>query len=517
MEFCKVKIRRALAGLATGALVTACAVHDRTPPDEIVFALGSNPTNLDPRLATDSYSEKIDQLLFNGLMARASDGQLTPDLASGLEIPDPLTYRFALRTDVRFHDGTPLTSEDVRATFAAILDPSFGSIKRLAYDAIAGVDTPDPHTVIFHLRRPHAPFLSDLTVGILPASRAHTAGDAALIGTGPYRLTDQLRDQYVRLEAAPDCFKGPPLAPRIIFKIVPDATVRALELIHGSVDMTQNDLPAFLIPAMAARAGLNVLQDDSTLVKYLAFNLRDPLTADLRIRRAIAMGIDRDEIIRYKYRGFASPSDSLLTPASFAFDPSIAGYSHDPEAAARLLDEAGYRDPDGPGPRPRFTLIYKTSLDDVAVAVARVFQAQLRVIGIDLQVQTNEWGVFFDDIKRGNFQLYSLTAVGVRDPDYYSYLYHSSRVPPEGANRARYHNPAMDRLLDEGRQTMAPEARRRIYAEVQRLALADLPYLPLWREKNVAVLSPGLNGYALTPNGELEALSRVRKRPLHAR
>ena len=493
-------------------LAGGCVRRDFSPPDTLVFAIGSNPANLDPRFASDSFSDKISGLIFDALVRRDVDGATQLHLAEKLENPDDLTWVLTLRPGITFSDGNPLTAADVVATYQSIRDPATGSVKRLIYDQVDNIEAPDPRTVVFHLKEPYAPFLENLTIGILPEAQVKvTPADARLIGSGPYRLVKYVKDQGVELEANPSTWQTKAQTPKLLFKIVPEATVRALELIHGSIDLTQNDLPVYLVDALREREGLAVETRGSLLVKYLAFNMEDPALVDLRVREAIACAIDVQEIITWRFRGMATPARSFLHPDTFAYEPDLPERPRDLARAAHLLDEAGYPDPDGEGPRTRLSLVYKTSLDETAVAVARIFSAQLKQVGIDLKVETAEWGVFMGDIKQGKFQLYSLSAVGINDPDYYTFLFGAKNVRPNGANRAAYRNPRLDTLLDDARKTLDRTRRAEIYGEVQKLAAADIPYLPLWYETNVVVHQRQVHGYQLSPGGEFFSLVKVVK------
>ena len=163
----------------------------------------------------------------------------------------------------------------------------------------------------------------------------------------------------------------------------------------------------------------------------------------------------------------------------------------------------------GPGPKPRLRLSYKTTQNDLRQRIALVLQEELASVGIQVDVRFYEWGTFFSDITRGNFQLYTLTWVGIRDPDIYVYTMHSSSEPPNGANRGRYRNARLDALLDRGRRARSIEERRTIYGDVQKLVAAELPYVSLWYSTNIAVMQRSVHGFRLHPSGDLVSLKDV--------
>ncbi len=479
--------------------------------DELVFALAGTPTNLDPRFAQDAFSDRIARLVFSTLLQRDVEGVARPHLAGALDRPDDRTWICRLRPDARFHDGTPVRARDVAATYRSILDPAVGSVRRLSLEPIEAIETPDEGTVVFRLRRPHAPFPQTLAGGGgAPARALDEHGPDFrdhLIGSGAFRMLEEVPDSHVLLERNPAWFGGTTGVRRLRFRIVPDATVRVLEVMHGSADLTQNDLPAHVLERLRGEPDLRVNSAESTLVKYLAFNLRHPHLSDVRVRWAIAHALDREPIIRYKLRGTASPATSFLHPDHWAFADDAPTYPHDPERARRLLDEAGLPERDG----ARLRLVYRTSTDSTSVAVARIMRRQLADVGVEMELRTNEWGVFFSDIKQGAYDLFTLSAVGVTDPDWYAYVFDSRRMPPDGANRTFYDEPAVDRLIDEGRRVVDRASRAPLYRELQRITGRDLPLLPLWYTHNVVVAGRNVEGYAAVPDGDFGALVHARK------
>jgi len=491
----------------------SCAPYVGTPADELVVAIGSNPTNIDPRFAPDAFSDKISHLVFSPLLRRDGRGRLRGHLAEAVDRPDELTWVAHLRRDVRFCDGTELRARDVVATYRSILDPDLGTIKRLFLEPIDSVSAPDPYTVVFSLKRPYAPFPEVLAgIGIAPADALKTHGLSFrehLCGSGPFVFDSMLSDEYVLLRRNEQWFGGEVPIPRLRFRIVPDATVRVLELLHGSADLSQNDIPPHVVERLAQEPGLSVTTGESALVKYLAFNLERPELADRRVRQAIAYAIERDDIIRYKLRGYATAARSFLLPSSWAYSDSGEHYRHDPARARALLDAAGYPEP-GEG-EPRLRLRYRTSMDQTAIDVARIFQRQLARVGIEVELQSNEWGVFFASIKQGEFDLYSLTAVGVTDPDWYRYVFHSDSFPPDGANRPRYRNERVDALLDLGRSASDRNERREAYREIQEITARDIPLLPLWYEHTVAVAAKDVRGFVPNPLADFNSLTVTHK------
>lgn len=476
------------------------------------MAIESQPTNLDPRYATDANSVRIGALIFNSLTRPDEHSRFKPELAERWEALDERTYLFHLRKGVVFHNGKPLTAEDVKYTYDSVRDPKNRSPRRAQLYALKAVRAIGPYRVRFELTAPYAPFMESTTLGIIPAGSP--AGGGELIGSGPFAVERLLPGEKVVLRANPASWEGAPAIPGIVFKIIPDAMVRALELKKGSVDLLQNDIEPDMLPWLRKKtdASIEILQ--GTIFQYLGMNLDHPILRRREVRQAIALAINREAIIRHLLKGLAAPATGLLSPLHWAYEPSVAQWGYDPEGAKRLLDRAGFPDPDGDGPLPRFRLSYKTTTLDLRRRIAEAFQEDLRRVGIELEVRSYEWGTFFGDIQKGNFHLYSLSWVGITDPDLYFHLFHSTSLPPHGNNRGRYKNPKLDELLEAGRKSLDPQERKRIYGKVQKLLALDLPLVPLWWMKNVVVMNPAIRGFTPYPDGDLISLKNVRIAPL---
>jgi peptide/nickel transport system substrate-binding protein len=201
----------------------------------------------------------------------------------------------------------------------------------------------------------------------------------------------------------------------------------------------------------------------------------------------------------------------VLAPSHWAHAQSLPFLDYDPKLAMSLLDQAGYPDPDGPGPKPRFTIQYKTSTKKDRIGVARLISRYLKAVGIEVVVTPFEWGTFFRDINKSHFQMYSLSWVGITEPDIFHYIFHSSQLPPRGANRGHYVNQAIDHLTEQARKTVDHSERKRIYGQIQRILSVELPYIPLWYENNVVAFRKNVVGYQLTPDASFSSLVQVKK------
>jgi peptide/nickel transport system substrate-binding protein len=496
------RLIRYVVSLLACASLFSC-INAPVSPDVVTVALESGPSNLDPRIGTDGASERLHELMFNSLVRRDESSEIVPDLAEGWDLLDPLTYVFHLKDGIRFHDGSDLDAEDVVYTFRTVMDGTIRTAKRGSFQLVESVEALDPLTVQFTLSEPFAPFLWNLSspaIGIVPTGASNRFADHP-IGTGPFAFEHYVRDSEILLSSNPDYFGEPPLLDALRFKIVPEAIVRALELRKGSVDIALTSLPPDMVETLQTEAHLEVLNSEGTNYQYLAFNLEDPLFSDVRLRRAIAHGIDREAIVRYLWRNQARLASSVLPPENWAYAGDVPTYPYDPERARSILREAGY---------DRINFTYRTSTDETGLLVASVLQEQFRALGIEMQIRSNEFATLFADIVSGNFQMYSLRWIGGNnDPDMFNLIFHSAMVPPNGANRGRYSNPDVDRWIELARRETDRDTRVRYYAQIQKALAVDLPYINLWYTNNVAVFNNRLKGVSLSPTGAYEFLTHV--------
>src|SRR5208337_1952940 len=281
-------MRRLALALALGMMLTGCAQH-KPDPNTAVLLIESSPLNLDPRIGTDAQSERIGELIFEGLVRRDDHFELKPRLAESWEIPDPLTYIFHLRHDVRFHDGRAMTSADVKWTLDSLLSGRLRSAKTSAYRYVDRVEAPDEYTVVIRLKEPFAALLwnlSDGALGVVPNGSGEELARHP-IGTGPFRYVSEAQDREVVIERNEQYWGKRAGLARVRFNIVPDATTRALELRKGSADVEINALPGDMVPTLARQPQLVVDRAPGTSYQYLAINLRDPILKNLLVRQAL--------------------------------------------------------------------------------------------------------------------------------------------------------------------------------------------------------------------------------------
>lgn len=500
--------------------LTACR-DTTTPADAIpardkVIVLIPEPIKgvLDPRLNTRSWPAKAIHLMFEGVSTvHNAQGEPRPGLAERIEQPSPAVYDITLRAQATFHDGSPVTAADVVATYESVRDPALRSPFRGLYARIERMEILGPKRLRITLDAPHAPFLSDMSLGIVP--KAAIGPDqqlTAMIGAGPYRFAGRSGDREVRLERHAGYWGGRPAIAWVILRTIRDQNTRLLALLSGAADMVQNAVTPRLAEAMKGRDGLVVRTSPGAGYSYVALNLRRAPLSDPQVRRALAHAINRQSMITHKFRGTATPATGLLPTRHWAYQADVARYPYDPAEAERLLDAAGLpRRADG----TRFDLAFKVSADKFRRNIATLIARDLEQVGVRVQVTPLETGTMLADVKAGNFDAYMLQWQGGGEPHFYNWIFHSDRIPDaehpnRGGNRGAYRNAVVDALIEQGRATAPLAERKGIYARIQRQLAADQPYLSLWHEDVILIQRKGLVGYEPLPNASIFNLWRAR-------
>ncbi len=491
-------------------------------------------SRLDPRYASTTWEVNVSQLVAPGLRGLADRGLgPTSGLAETLVSLDDLTWEARLRIGARFSDGQPVTPADVVYTFASVRDPELGSPYRKTWDdVLVAVDVVDDRTVRFRLKQSRAPLPTDLEFGIVAKHAMQPLDESVraavrlgsrppaldaiheVVGAGSYRIGDRGPD-FVTLVANPYAAL-PPHTARLTVRTLRDDNARVLALLGGSVDVIINGVTPQVVESLEADPRLVTTFAPSAMITYLGFNNADPILAKREVRQAIAHALDRPRLVASKFRGRAIVAQSPLDGGNQFFEASVKTWAFDPAAARRLLDQAGFPDPDGDGPAVRFTLSWKTSATRYRVALAQAMARQLADVGIGVDVRPFEYATFIDDIKRGNAQLFSLQRPDMVEPDLLRALFHSEKIPtPEnsfgGLNRFRFRDDALDRALDAGVAHRDLAARRSAYSDAQRILATELPMLPLWHEDNVLIHRRTLHVDPPLKTGRLENLITAHK------
>lgn len=480
----------------------------------IRMGVSGRPQMLDPRKATDALSTRVNRLIYRSLIDFDQSFLPKPDLATWEQL-SPTRYRFTLQDQSLFHDTQqPLQAEDVAATYRSVLEPSLGSAHRGSLLNIKQIKVLNNKQLEFILKEEDVLFTGRLVIGILPRRliERNFPFHQTPVGSGPCRFISK-SSQKVVLERLKDKVA-------LEFLAVKDATVRVLKLRNRELDIIQNDLSPELVVYCQQQESLKVLWENGTNFGYIGFNFEDPLLAKPELRQAIAHGIDRQAVINAIFQGHARLANALLTPEHWSGAKDIASYEYNPDKSRALIEQVIQQcqqdkqtadlvqkqfDENG-NPVNFLELSYKTSNDPTRIRLATIYQAQLKPLGIHLKIQSYDWGTFYNDIKQGRFQLYSLAWVGVKSPDIFQYVFHSNAIPPKGANRGRYVDAVADSLIDQAMQSQSIEKQSALYRQLQVRLQENLAAMPLWYENQYAVTASDIEGYQLFADGRYDGL-----------
>ncbi|MGI9164992.1 MAG: ABC transporter substrate-binding protein [Pyrinomonadaceae bacterium] len=507
--------------LLLALIITTAPAGCRKRSSTFVIALGDNIRTIDPigSPSVDAASERVRALMFNSLVKKNEKFDYVGELASNIQRSDDgLTYTFTLQEGVKFHDGRPLTSADAKYTLDTVFSSNFAKsasfyegsgANKKSY--ITSVTAPDPRTVVVTLTKPWVGLLTNLVpVSIIPKDSYAVQKDHPL-GSGPFKFLSYDSSQgVVDLEANAGYWQGAPTIPALRVRVISDTNALQAELQSGRVDIAP--LPTSLLPDAIKQLGenpnLNVQQFTGSNLVLLTFNASAPPLDNARVRQAIGYAIDREKMISALLLGQGTIAHSILPEASWAYSPGQT-YSYNPAMSKKLLDEAGYRDPDGDGPQTRFSqpLVYRVSGSSAqARQYAGVIQNYLKDIGVAASIEAAETNTHFDELRRGHFQIaYGQWVGGNQDPLFYKDLFATSEIPTEtraSRNRSRYSNKELDALLEEAANTWDHEKAKPLYARIQEIVSRELPVFPLWYQANMVIARKNVGNIQVDASGD---------------
>jgi peptide/nickel transport system substrate-binding protein len=511
------------ASFAFGSLGLAAGAHaapSAKPTGQAILGFSQEVTVLHPLMAASEVDQGVWWNLFSPLWMLDAEGKFVPVLAktvptveNGGISADGLTWRVELRRDVKWHDGKPMTSEDIRYTINLVKNPGFRAGNRNGFNLITSVGIDGDHVITWKLKEPYSPLTSMLSWAfIVPEHVLSKNPDpnspqfaAAPIGTGPFRFVSRKTGDHVLLEANPDYFgKGPSLN-RLIFKYVPDLNAMYTQFKTGEIDyIGLQGIPANFYKEATALAGRRIQVATRAGVENLTLNLAHPVLAEKAVRKALNIAIDRQSICNLVYYGVPKPANNFLPPTHWASNPNLPKPEYDLKKAAAMLDQAGWaKGPDGirvkNGVRLSFTNSTTTG-NQLRAQTQQLIADDFKKIGVEMLIKNLVAAVLWADFwKNSEFDslMTATTYTIASDPDVTN-RFGSGSIPREtgsGANVARYKNVGVDALLARARQEYNIGKRKEIYAKVQELINDDLPFLPLFNEVNIEGTKAGLDGY----------------------
>ena len=485
------------------------------PAGTLVVGLVAEPINLDPPQVTDLNSNRVGRRVVETLVTFPDEStQVVPGLAESWTISkDGLQYTFKLRRGIAFHDGTPLNAEAVKFSIERQINPNHPAYKLGKYPFanyffgnVKAVEVLSDERVAFLLNEPRASFLAVLTAGaasiVSPTAVMKWGPDYPNhpVGTGPFRFASWDRGQRVVLEKNPAYWKYPVKVERVIYRPIVEDQARLTELLTGGLDLIVG-VPADNVGQLEKNPKITLLKQVGAHVWYLGMNNQKKPFDDKRVRQALNYAVNKDAIVNDVLKGTGAASKGPVLPGTWGADGALKAYPYDPERAKKLLAEAGY-------PNGFTTTLWvpeSGSGMQAPVAMSTVMQSNLKAVGVNVSLQTMEWGAYLAKLRTKEQELFALSwMAGTEDPDMVMYpLLHSSQWTPVGPNRALYKNTRFDALLQQARLTTDQAKRAHLYKEAQRILIDDAPWVFVDHEIQIAALTKRVQGFKLHPSFDL--------------
>ncbi|MGE0716302.1 MAG: ABC transporter substrate-binding protein [Alphaproteobacteria bacterium] len=503
-------MRRFAARLAVAlALATPAPVAAQS----VTIALGADIRSSNPGVNRDDATDGVMLHVVEGLVGYREDGSVGPLLARAIEVsPDGRTYTFRLRQGVRFHNGAPMTAEDVVWSWRRYLDPktawwciaTFDGRNGPKVEAVEAVEAPDPATVVMRLAQPNPLFLTfmaqtDCAQGaVLHRDSVNANGSwKEPIGTGPFRLAEWRRGELVHLSrfaeyASPEGGKRDGYVGRkeatieeVRFLVVPDLGTVKAALTRGTIDIA--NVPESEAQEFADTPRTRVVATPVAVRRGFLLQTQDPLLSDVRIRRAIAMSLDIDELVAATSSGFSKPNASAIHPQSpYWSEVQARRFPHDPARARALLKEAGYR-----GQRIVISTDRRPTVPTYNMAV--IAQAMMAAVGFDVGVEVVEWGTSMDRYNTGRFQMLSFSYSSRMDP---ALAYEQFSGPKARTPRKVWDDPEVERMIAESAMATDKAERQRIFDALHLRMLDSVPLIPLYNGVDVRAVNKRIDGFA---------------------
>ncbi len=526
---------RLIAAALAAAMLVACS-RATTTTTTITTAAGGGDlriivpidlTTLNPILAQNAVESSIDGLIFDELVTIDNHGHEVPDLAAivptqqnGGISNNGLTITYHLRHGVKWQDGAPFTSRDVKFTWQAIMNPKNNVLTRKGYDNVASLDTPDAYTIVLHMKRIYPPEIdtffgeSDTPYRILPqhllaqySNLDQIPFNASPVGTGPFRFARWERGDRIVLDANPQYFRGAPHIAQITILIVPDQDTAQTLLESHQADV-EFEVTAMSYHNMISNPNLTGLLANAPSYTAILFNTARPPLNDVNVRRALAYAIDSKTLIRDTAYGTATQGNADLTPFSWAYDTSLPPTPYNPAKANTLLDAAGWHmGPDGirekSGTQLVLQLVYGQGSAGAQNLVVET-QQMLRRVGVGVQLRSYAYDVLYESAENGgilNSGKYDMTLyawISGADPDDSS-TWSCSQIPPNGNNVSRFCEPQMDAAQHLALSTFNRAVRKAAYAKIETILLRDAAGAFIDDQPMRYIYTPQLKNF--TPNG----------------
>lgn len=476
---------------------------------DLVLAVLSDASSLDPAGSNDVPSSVVQANIYETLVNRDEENNIIEGLATEWDPIDDNTYEFKLREGVKFHDGEPFTAEVVKANLERILDPEVASPRFFLFEMISDIEVIDEQTVRITTEYPFAPLLAHLSHngGAMASLKSIEEDYAAMeegedpgsvisnnpVGTGYFKFESWSPGDEIKLVKNEEYWGDKVHVDSVAFKVIPESATRNADLERGFVHVADPVQPIEVKEINDGDYG-TVLQKPSSSLSYIGFNTEKAPFDDPKVRQAISMMVDKDEMIEGVYEGFGIPAIGPLAPGIFGYNEDMKPLSTDVEKAKELMKEAGHED--------GFKTSVWTNDNPQRADMAIILQDSLKVLNIDVKIEQMEFGTYLEKTAQGEHDMFILGwSNPTGDADYGMYaLFHSSQKGDPG-NRSFYENAEVDELLEEGRREADPDTRVGIYNEVQEHLIVDAPMIYIHHQEYLVGLSNKIEGFAIDTSG----------------
>jgi peptide/nickel transport system substrate-binding protein len=485
------------------------------------FGIATDTAIIDPSITGSSITALITRNVVDSLVGQAEDNRFTPWLAERWEISgDNTAYTFHLRQGVTFSDGTPLDAAAVKYNFDRILDPkTTSSYAKSLLGPVDKIAAPDVRTVVITYRQPFAPLLQGLSLPYLgiqsPAHLRQVENTTnAIVGSGPFVLDAFTKGSGSRLRRRADynwapgyaAHTGPAYLDAIVFKYLPEASVRLGALISGQLQAI-DEVPPANFRSLQANDRLEVVTRENPGINHALFlNTSKGPFEDVRVRQAFQSAVDVASAVKAAYFGSLKPADNILGPSTLYYDPAIASqWGLDLKKANRLLDEVGWTEKDAAGIRAKdgrrlnVHFAYDSAVVGASdVTLAQAIQFSVKKVGFDLQLDPTDAGGYAARTAANDYDIASFYYVRA-EPDILRTVFHSAYIPPRGANVTRVNS--LDEKLNQAIGASSDE-RKRLYGEIQQQIIGQAYAVPLYVAAYQLGASKRLHGISWATNAK---------------
>ena len=489
--------------------------NSKNAKDILTIAFDSKIASGDPRIiGSDANSLYIENIRFLPLISFDEQGNILNVLANEIKALSNKSWDITLKKGIKFNNGKMIDAYDVEATYNQIMNPPKDfppSPRKAAFASVSSFKALSDNQIHIELNSPDASFLNNLIIGTLPKEAVFNAPpndiDNKGYESGPYILKSANASDWIFVKNDNYNFSDKPKMKELDFKIITDSGTRYAALVRGDIDIAQNAIDPDKVSLIqkSKTDTFNILSAPKLSTTYLAFNFRDPIFSNLKVRQAIAYAIDRKSLLQFRLQGQGILASSMFPPSNYFFDGAIPEIPFNPQRAKSILKEANLQEPIS------FSIKVSNS-NKSTVEVAKAIAANLKEVGFSPTVEMLENSVFSDQVKRGVAKVWISPWIGFKDPDHLRFVFASNMTPPSGGNRGAFSNSQIDELLQEGKEEINPEKRKLIYDQAQKLLGGELPYVYLWHSLNVAVVSKNVEGFKLYADGRYWSLVNVTKK-----